>query len=88
MHAKNHDYEDKLKDASGTALVGKLKKAIASLKEDLKKQKLDEGIMNSILFSCAAMRRGQHHLYDEIASPVQAATSGASGTNKNNTEAA
>ena len=58
MFTKNHEYEDKMKDASGGAMVSKLKKAIATLKEDLKKQKLDEGVMNSILFSCAAMRRG------------------------------
>jgi hypothetical protein len=54
----NHEYEDKMKDASGGAMVSKLKKAIETLKEELKKQTLDEGVMNSILFSCAAMRRG------------------------------
>ena len=75
-----------MKDASGGAQVSKLKQAIAALKLDLKKNTLDEGVMNSLLFSCAGMRRGQHHLYDEMADPVVQVSS-ATGT-KNNTQAA
>ena len=86
IHMKNHDYEDKMKDASGGAMVSKLKKAIAALKEETKKNTMDEGIMNSLLFSCAGMKRGQHHLYDEMVDPVQGVSS-ATGT-KNNTQEA
>lgn len=32
---------------------------------------LNEGVMNNTLFSCAGLRRGKHHLYDEKADPVQ-----------------
>lgn len=71
LYAKNHDYEDKLKDASGTAQVSKLKKALVALKNEMKEHSLNEGVMNSILFSCAGMKRGQHHLFDEMADPVQ-----------------
>ena len=85
IYSKNHEYEEKAKDASGTAMVSKLKQAIAVIKQELKKNTLDEGIMNSMLFSCAGMKRGQHHLYDEMADPVQ--VSSATGT-KNNTKAA
>ena len=51
-------------------MVSKLKQAIGVLKQELKKNTIDEGIMNNMLFSCAGMRRGQHHLYDEMADPV------------------
>jgi len=47
-----------MKDASGTAQVSKLKKAIAAIKLELKDQSLEEGVMNSMLFSDSAMRRG------------------------------
>lgn len=42
----------------------------------------DEAIMNNILFSCAEMRRGKHHLYDEMVDPVKVSGTGT----KNNTE--
>ena len=58
VHAKNHDYEDKMKDASGTAQVSKLKAALKILKEEMKDHTLNEGVMNSLLFSCAGMKRG------------------------------
>ena len=38
--------------------------------------------MNNILFSCAEMRRGKHHLYDEMVDPVKVSGTGT----KNNTE--
>ena len=58
VHAKNHDYEDKMKDASGTAQVSKLKAALKILKEEMKDHTLNEGVMNNLLFSCAGMKRG------------------------------
>ena len=58
VYAKNNDYEDKMRDASGGAMVSKLKQAIAVMRQEMKKQTLDEGVMNSLLFSCAGMRRG------------------------------
>ena len=58
VHAKNHEYEDKMKDASGTAQVSKLKAALKILKEEMKDHTLNEGVMNSLLFSCAGMKRG------------------------------
>ena len=58
VHAKNHDYEDKMKDASGTAQVSKLKAALKILKEEMKEHTLNEGVMNNLLFSCAGMKRG------------------------------
>ncbi len=84
IHTKEHDYEEKMRDATGTALVSKLKLAIIAIKKELKEHSLEEGVMNSLLFSCAGMRRGQHHLWDEMADPVKV-----SGTEtKNNTEEA
>ena len=58
VHAKNHEYEDKMKDASGTAQVSKLKKAMMTLKEEMKEHTLNEGVMNNLLFTCAGMKRG------------------------------
>jgi len=58
VHAKNHEYEDKMKDASGTAQVSKLKAALKILKEEMKEHTLNEGVMNNLLFSCAGMKRG------------------------------
>ena len=58
VHAKNHDYEDKMKDASGTAQVSKLKATLKILKEEMKEHTLNEGVMNNLLFSCAGMKRG------------------------------
>ena len=84
IHTKEHAYEEKMRDATGTALVSKLKLAITAIKKELKENSLEEGVMNSLLFSCAGMRRGQHHLWDEMADPVKV-----SGTEtKNNTEEA
>ena len=82
---KNHEYEEKMKDATGTALVSKLKTAIVTLKGELKESRLSEGVMNNMLFSCEGMRRGKHHLFDEIANPVMAS---AAADTKNNTEEA
>ena len=84
IHAKEHDYEERMKDASGTAIVAKLKKAIIEIKGELKEATMNEGMMNNLLFSAEAMRRGKHHLYDEMADPVKV-----KGTEtKNNTEGA
>ena len=83
-YTKEHEYEERMKDASGTALVSKLKKAIGAIKVELKEHNLNEGVMNSMLFSCIAMKRGQHHLYDEMADPVKVSGTGT----KNNTEEA
>ena len=82
LFTKEHQYEERMKDASGTNLVSKLKNAISSLKAELKEHSLNEGFMNSILFSSGVMRRGQHHLFDEMADHVQVSKT---GTN-NNTE--
>ena len=83
---KNHEYEEKMKDATGTALVSKLKQAIMTLKGDLKESLLSEGVMNNMLFSCEGMRRGKHRLFDEASNPV--ATVSAAADTKNNTEEA
>ena len=84
LHTKEHEYEERMRDASGTALVSKLKKAITTIKAELKEHSMNEGIMNNLLFSCAGMRRGKHHLYDEMADPVQVSRT----ETKNNTEEA
>lgn len=82
--SKDHAYEEKMRDASGTVMVAKLKKALAVLKGEVKESQLNEGVMNNILFECAQMKRGKHHLYDEMVDPVKV-----SGTaTKNNTEEA
>ena len=84
IHAKEHDYEEKMRDATGQAQLQKLKQAIVELKAEVRNDSLQEGIMNNLLFSCAGMRRGQHHLYDEMADPVKVSETGT----KNNTEEA
>lgn len=58
IHTKDHAYEEKMRDATGTALVSKLKQAITEMKKELKEHALEEGVMNSLLFSSAVMRRG------------------------------
>jgi len=58
IHTKDHDYEEKMRDATGTALVSKLKLAITEMKKELKEHALEEGVMNSLLFSSVGMRRG------------------------------
>ena len=58
IHTKEHTYEEKMRDATVTALISKLKLAITEIKKDLKEHSLEEGVMNSLLFSCADMRRG------------------------------
>jgi len=58
IHTKDHAYEEKMRDATGTALVSKLKQAITEMKKELKEHALEEGVMNSLLFSSAGMRRG------------------------------
>ena len=58
MHTKEHEYEERMKDASGTAQVTKLKKALVTIKAELKEHTMNEGIMNSLLYSSAVMRRG------------------------------
>mmetsp|Transcript_24697 Transcript_24697/g.33030 ORF Transcript_24697/g.33030 Transcript_24697/m.33030 type:complete len:142 (+) Transcript_24697:1655-2080(+) len=84
ISAKEHDYEEKMRDATGQAMLQKLKQAIAEIKVEVRNDILQEGVMNNILFSCAEMRRGQHHLYDEMADPVKVSETGT----KNNTEEA
>ena len=32
---------------------------------------LSEGVMDNALFSCAGMRHGKHHLYEEMADSVK-----------------
>ena len=94
VHTKEHEYEERMRDASGGAQVSKLKKAIAAIKLEVKEHIVNEGVMNSVLFTCAGMRRGKHHLFDELADPVAAAAGSAGakrvkGTaTKNNTEVA
>ena len=58
VHTKEHEYEERMKDASGTAQVTKLKKAITTIKAELKEHTLNEGVMTSVLFSSSVMRRG------------------------------
>ena len=93
VHTKEHEYEERMRDASGSAQVSKLKKAIAAIKLEVQEHTVNEGVMNSVLFTCAGMRRGKHHLFDELADPSAAAAAGAAkrvkGTaTKNNTEEA
>ena len=38
--------------------------------------------MNNMLFTCVAMRRGKHHLYEEMADPIKVSKT----ATKNNTE--
>lgn len=82
IHTKDHEYEEKMKDASGTAMVAKLKQAIAVLKGEVRENSLSEGMMTNLLFACEGMRRGKHHLWEEMADPVKVSET---GTN-NNTE--
>lgn len=84
ISAKEHEYEERLRDTSGTVMLGKLKQALKVLKAEVQSDRRDEGIMNNLLFSCAEMRRGKHHLYDEMADPVKVSETGT----KNNTEEA
>ena len=58
VHTKEHEYEERMKDASGTAQVTKLKKAITTIKAELKEHTMNEGVMTSVLFSSSVMRRG------------------------------
>ena len=58
MHTKEHEYEERMKDASGTAQVTKLKKALVTIKDELKEHTMNEGVMTSVLFSSSVMRRG------------------------------
>ena len=40
IHTKDHAYEEKMRDATGTALVSKLKEAIIEMKKELKEHAL------------------------------------------------
>ena len=40
---KEHAYEEKMRDASGTVMIAKLKKALAVLKGEVKEARLSEG---------------------------------------------
>lgn len=84
ISSKEHEYEDRMRDASGTVMLSKLKQALKVLQAEVHSDRRDEGIMNNLLFSCAEMRRGKHHLYDEMADPVKVSETGT----KNNTEEA
>ena len=84
IHTKEGEYEEKMRDATGQVMVNKLKTAIATLKSEVHEDTRNEAVMNNILFSCAEMRRGKHHLYDEMADPVKVSGTGT----KNNTEEA
>lgn len=81
LHTKEHDYEEKMRDASGTAQISKLKKAIAAIKQEVKEQKINEGTMHSVLYSSAGMRRGKHLLFDELAEPAVVKEKGAAAKN-------
>jgi len=61
-----------------------MKEALITIKQEVKEDARNENVMNNILFSCAEMRRGKHHLYDEMADPVKVSGTGT----KNNTEEA
>lgn len=65
-------------------MLQKMKQAIATIKSEVAEDTRNEAVMNNILFSCAEMRRGKHHLYDEMADPVKVSGTGT----KNNTEEA
>lgn len=84
IHTKEHLYEEKMNDATGSAQLTKLKQALGVLKRDVREQRLSEGTMNNLLFSSDTMRRGKHHLYEEMADPVKVSGTGT----KNNTEEA
>lgn len=84
IHSKDHEYEEKMNDASGSSQVSKLKQALALLQKDAREQRLNEGVMNNLLYSCEGMRRGKHHLYEEMADLVKVSGTGT----KNNTEEA
>ena len=84
LHAKEHEYEERMRDATGSTLLSKLKEALQVLKHEVRNESRDEGVMNNLLFSCAEMRRGKHHLYEEMADPVKVSETGT----KNNREEA
>lgn len=59
-------YEDMVKDITGSGQCDKIKAAVAALKKQAIEMKLNEGVMNGALFSCAGMHHGKHHLYDDL----------------------
>lgn len=81
---KENWYEEKMKDLTGGGQVKAIKQAIQTLNVTIKEQRLNEGVMDNALFSCAGMRHGKHHLYEEMADSVKVAAK----KTTNNTEEA
>ena len=66
----DHQYEEAVADIGGQRQLKRLKAALGALKQSLKDLTLNEGILSSTLFSCAARAKtGKHHLFDELDEP-------------------
>lgn len=48
-------YEDMVKDITGSGQCNKIKAAVAAMKKQVNEMKMNEGVMNGALFSCAGM---------------------------------
>lgn len=44
----------------------RLKASIVQIKSSIKEYNLNEGVLQNTLFSCNYMKKGRHHLFDEI----------------------
>jgi len=60
-----------MKDLTGGGQLTSIKEALYKLKVEIKEQRVYEGVMDNALFSCADMRHGKHHLYEEMADSVK-----------------
>ena len=61
-----HSFAEKMEDVTGGGHLRKLKTRLFKLRQQVEELTRTEGILYQTLFSCAGMRQGKHHLYDEI----------------------
>lgn len=61
-----HAFSEKMEDVTGGGHLRKLKTRLFKLRQQVEELTRTEGILYQTLFSCAGMRQGKHHLYDEI----------------------
>ncbi len=53
-------------DIGGQKTMNKLKQSIVYLKNEIKEYTLNEAIISNALYSNNNMKKGKHHLFDEL----------------------
>jgi len=66
----NNRYDELAQDAGGERHLKRVKAVLVALKREVRDGGLNEGVLFNTLFSCAQMRAGKHHLYDDIYQPA------------------